>query len=211
MHVHVAASVCACACVRAYSDSQIILLLKILKLDSFFQQHQLLFATQTNCIRTHQGQHYRHDVACLEQEFNYAPRVWFNSEGDSLVAVKTILPIQMLLYYLDKIKVYQIDKCFLVTGMVQCDVFDQPNVADLPDVADQPSKVADRPDKCFPLTCMVQCGGDLIQRGICYDRTNFLKIIFQNRFPTFSLLALLFSLFFFLSPQHTLLLLLKAT
>ena len=59
---------------------------------------QWLFATQPYCIRTRQGQHYRRDVACLEQEFNCAPMVWFNSEGDSLVAVKTILPIQIVKY-----------------------------------------------------------------------------------------------------------------
>ena len=41
---------------------------------------QLLLATQTSCIRTCQGQHYRHDIACLEQEFYFAlPRVWFKS------------------------------------------------------------------------------------------------------------------------------------
>ena len=75
-------------------SSQIILLLNILKLDSFLQQNQLLFATQPYCISTRQGQHCQHDVACLEQEFNYTPaRGRFKSRGDSLVAVKTILPI----------------------------------------------------------------------------------------------------------------------
>ena len=54
---------------------------------------QLLSATQTS-IRPCQGQHYRHAIACLEQEFYFAPhRVWFKSDGHSLVAVKTILPI----------------------------------------------------------------------------------------------------------------------
>ena len=59
---------------------------------------QLLTATHP-CIRTRQGQHYRHDVACLEQEFNYTlARGRFKSRGDSLVAVKTILPIQTPIY-----------------------------------------------------------------------------------------------------------------
>ena len=61
-------------------------------------QPQLLLATQP-CIRTCQGQHYRHDIACLEQEFYFAPSgVWFKSDGHSLVAVKTILPIQKFYY-----------------------------------------------------------------------------------------------------------------
>ena len=49
---------------------------------------QLQLPLATHCIRTRQGQHYRRDVACLEQESNFAPhRVWLNSDGDSLVAV----------------------------------------------------------------------------------------------------------------------------
>ena len=55
---------------------------------------QLLLVTHY-CIRTRQVKHYRLDVACLGQEFNYTPeRGRFKTRGDSLVAVlKTILPI----------------------------------------------------------------------------------------------------------------------
>ena len=56
-------------------------------LDNSAKSRQLLFATQT-CIRTRQGQHYRRDVACLEQEFNFTPaRGRFKSIGNSFVAV----------------------------------------------------------------------------------------------------------------------------
>ena len=71
---------------------------KLVKISGFiiyFHKHsynsyapQLPLATQTYCIRTRQGQHYRRDVACLEQEFNYTlERGRFKSRGDSLVAV----------------------------------------------------------------------------------------------------------------------------
>ena len=78
------------------------------------------------------------------------------------------------------------DKRFPLSGMVQCDVPDRPYVADRPsevvdrpiEVADRPL-VADRPDKRFPLT------------GRLFSLTG----IFQNRFPAFSLLALLRLLF----------------
>ena len=49
---------------------------------------QLLLATHPYCIRMRQGQHYRRDVACLGQEFNFTPeRGRFKSIGDSHVAV----------------------------------------------------------------------------------------------------------------------------
>ena len=76
---------------------------------------QLLFATQTS-IRPCQGQHYRHDIACLEQEFYFAPhRVWFKSDGHSLVAVKTILPIlKYILLLLTKTKIIYKNRIYVV-------------------------------------------------------------------------------------------------
>ena len=70
---------------------------------------QLLSATETS-IRTRQGQHYRRDVACLEQECYYTPaRGRFKSSGHSLVAVKTILPIQTPINKKSN-KIYKINK-----------------------------------------------------------------------------------------------------
>ena len=93
----------------SYNPNPNPLLDNILKLTSY-KFPQLLLAAQPYCIRTRQGQHYRHDVACLEQEFNYTPaRGRFNSRGDSLVAVhKTILPIQMLKYVKMYVKIREI-------------------------------------------------------------------------------------------------------
>ena len=89
-------SVIKLGCERLFNPNPLLVnnLVNILKLVRYLAP-QLLPATQTYCIRTHQGQHYHRDVACLEQEFNFTPdRGRFKSIGDSLVAVKTILPIQ---------------------------------------------------------------------------------------------------------------------
>ena len=81
-------------------SSRIILLLKIFKLDSS-SQPQLLFATQPYCTRTRQGQHYRHDVACLEQEFITSPPQGAVSNPEvTLVAVKTIFAYTNVVIFL---------------------------------------------------------------------------------------------------------------
>ena len=51
------------------------------------------------------------------------------------------------------------EKCFQVTGMVQCDQLLLLRVADRHDVADRLVKgMVQCGEKCFPVTGMVQCG-----------------------------------------------------
>ena len=75
--------------IRIYQIS----LLNLLNL-AYTKDSQLLLATQT-CRRSRQGQHYRQDVACLEQDYYFALLwVWFKSYGIYLVEGQTKLPLQ---------------------------------------------------------------------------------------------------------------------